>query len=124
MTRFRQCMWLVGLMLLLPGAGGPAQAQGPQEGWQVYADANYVNDLVLEGGGALGGGYTWAATTEGVVCFGVGQQAEFITADSLAGNYVRTITIDGEGRCGSGRGMAVRAYWTTAAPSTTLNVTP
>jgi len=97
MKRLKRCVGMIGLMVLLPGAGGPAQAQGPQEGWQVYANANYVNDLALEGGGALGGGYTWAATTGGVVCFSAGQQAEFTTADGLADNYVRTITIDNGG---------------------------
>jgi len=98
MKRLKRCVGMIGLAMLLPGAGGPAQAQGPQEGWQVYANANYVNDLALEGGGALGGGYTWAATTGGVVCFSAGQQAEFTTADGLADNYVRAITMDGGGR--------------------------
>ena len=98
MKGLKRCVWMIGLAMLLPGAGGPARAQGPEEGWQVYTNANYVNGLVLEEGGALGGGYTWAATTGGVVCFGAGQQAEFTTADGLADNYVRTITIDGGGR--------------------------
>ena len=107
MKRLKRCVGMIGLMLLLPGGGGPAQAQGPEEGWQVYSNANYVNDLALEGGGALGGGYTWAATTGGVVCFSADQQVKFTTADGLADNYVRTTTIDGERRCGSGCRMAV-----------------
>ena len=98
MTRFRRCVWLVGLMLLLPRAAGPAQAQAPEEGWQVYTNANYVNDLALEGGGALGGGYTWVATDGGVVCFSADQQAKFTTADGLADNWVEAITVDSGGR--------------------------
>ena len=98
MTGFKRCMWLVGLVLLLPGAGGPAQAQGPQEGWQVYTNANYVNDLALEGGGALGGGYTWVATDGGVVCYSASQQVKFTTADGLAENDVNAIVVDSGGR--------------------------
>jgi len=98
MTRFRQCRWLVGLMLLLPGAGGPAQAQGPEEGWQVYTNANGVNDLALEGGGALRGGYTWVATDGGVVCYSADQHIKFTTLDGLADNKVHAIAEDGGGR--------------------------
>jgi len=98
MTRFRQCRWLVGLMLLLPGAGGPARAQGPEEGWQVYTNANYVNDLASEGGGALGGGYTWVATTGGVVCYSATQQVKFTAADGLPCDPVYAVAVDSEGR--------------------------
>ena len=95
MARLKRCVWMIGLMLFLPGAGGPAQAQGPQEGWQMYTNTNYVHDLALEGGGALGGGYTWAATNGGVVCYGASQQVKFTTADGLADNSVGAITMNG-----------------------------
>ena len=98
MTRFRRCVWLMGLMLLLPDAGGPAQAQGPEEGWQVYTNASHVRDQVLEGGGALGGGYTWVATDGGVVCYSASQQVKFTFADGLASNYVNAITVDSGNR--------------------------
>jgi len=112
MTRFRRCVWLVGLMLLLPRAAGPAQAQGPQEGWQVYTNANYVNDMALEGGGALGGGYTWAATDGGVVCYSASQQAKFTTLDGLADNSVLAIAVDSSGRLwfGTDPGVSVLDY--------------
>jgi len=109
MTRFRRCVWLVGLMLLLSSAGRPAQAQGPEEGWQVYTNANDVHDLALEGGGALGGGHTWAATEGGVVCYSASQHVKFTTADGLAGNWVWAIAVDSRGRLwfGTYRGVSV-----------------
>jgi len=97
MARLKRCVWMIGLMLFLPCAGGPAQAQGPEEGWQAYTNANYVNDLALEGGGALGGGYTWAATDGGVVCYSASQQVKFTAADGLADNWVEAITVDSRG---------------------------
>ena len=69
MVKLKRIPLVLGLTLLLAGATGPTQAQGPEEGWQVYTNANYVNDLALERGGALGGGYTWVATGGGVVCY-------------------------------------------------------
>jgi ligand-binding sensor domain-containing protein len=98
MTRIKRCLLLVGLVLLLPGTAGSAQVQGIEEGWQVYTNANHVRDLVLEGGGALSGGYTWAATTGGVVCYGISEQVKFITLDGLADNDVYAVAMDGEGR--------------------------
>jgi len=64
----------------------------------VYTNANYVNDLALEGGGGLDGGYTWVAAHGGAVCYGADQHVKFTTADGLAGNYVRATTVDSEGR--------------------------
>jgi ligand-binding sensor domain-containing protein len=98
MTRLKRCLLLVGLVLLLPGTAGSAQVQGPEEGWQVYTNANHVIDLTLEGGGALGGGYTWVATTGGVVCYSASEQVKFTTADGLVDNYVYAVAVDGGGR--------------------------
>jgi len=97
MKRLKRCVGMIGLMLLLPGAGGPAQAQGPQEGWQVYTNANRVYDLALEGGGALDGGHTWTVTWGGVVCYGASQQVKFTILDGLADNEAQAITVDSDG---------------------------
>jgi hypothetical protein len=69
MADLRRFLSMLGLSLLVLSTARPAQVQGPEEGWQVYTNANFVYDLALEGGGALGGGYTWVATDGGVVCY-------------------------------------------------------
>ena len=104
MTRLKRWTWMIGLVLFLPRAAGPARAQGPEEGWQVYTNATHVQDLALEGGGALSGGYTWAAANGGVVCYSASGQIKFTTADGLAGNRIRTIAEGDGGRLWFGTG--------------------
>ena len=77
MTKLRWFLSTLGLILLLPRTVSPVQGQGPGEGWQVYTNGNYVNALGLEGGGALGGGYTWVGTEGGVVCHIASEQVTF-----------------------------------------------
>ena len=98
MTKLKRFLSTMGLLLLLAGSTGPAQAQDPEEGWQVYTNANYVNDLALEGGGALGGGYTWVAARGGVVCYSASQQVKFTILDGLVDNYVLAIAEASGGR--------------------------
>ena len=98
MIKFKRFLLILGLGLCLAGATGLSRGQGAEEGWQVYTNADYVNDLALEGGGALGGGYTWVATDGGVVCYGASQQVQFTTLDGLADNRVNGIAEDSGGR--------------------------
>lgn len=94
-TRF----WLIlGLVLLTSGSIAPVGANGPDEGWQVYTNATHVYGLVLEDGGAMGGGYTWAGTSGGVVCRGASEQILLTTLDGLADNDVTSVVVDGAGR--------------------------
>lgn len=64
----------------------------------MHTYANCVKALALQGGGALGGGYTWAATQGGVVCYSAGEYVKFTTLDGLAENSVHAIAEDGSGR--------------------------
>jgi hypothetical protein len=98
MNKSKRFLLVLGLTLLLPATARPAPDQEPQEGWQVYTNANYVLDLALEGGGALGGGYTWAATWGGVVCYNASEQVKFTVLDGLADNYASAVAEDGGGR--------------------------
>jgi ligand-binding sensor domain-containing protein len=98
MIKLKRFLLILGLGVCLVGATGLSRGQGGEEGWQVYTDANSVNDMALEGGGALGGGYTWAATAGGVVCYSASQQVKFTTLDGLVDNYTRAIVEDSGGR--------------------------
>ena len=98
MTRCKRCLLIVGLVLLLPGAAGSVPVQGTETGWQAYTNANHVRDLALEGGGALSGGYTWVATTGGVVCYSASEHVKFTTVDGLGDNYVDAIAVGDGGR--------------------------
>jgi ligand-binding sensor domain-containing protein len=96
MTKLIRFMLTLGLLLLLPARAKPAPGQDLEDGWQVYTNANDVWDLALEGG------YTWAATEGGVVCYSASEQVKFTTADGLAHNYVRAIIKDSRGWFWSG----------------------
>ena len=98
MDRARRFGLILGLILLTSGSTAPVEADGPEEGWQVYTNANQVYALVLEGGGAMGGGYTWAGTSGGVVCRGDSERMVLTTLDGLADNDVTSIAVDGAGR--------------------------
>ena len=109
MIKLKQVLLILGLLLLLPATARPAPGQDPEEGWQVYINVNEVQDLALEGGGAFGGGYTWVATTGGVVCYSASEQVKFTITDGLADYRVYAITRDGGGQWwfGTSRGASV-----------------
>jgi ligand-binding sensor domain-containing protein len=108
MTRkLRRFILVLGWVLLALNIGKPAYVQGPEEGWRVYTNSNHIRDLAFEGGGALGGGYTWAATFGGVVCYSANEYIKFTTLDGLAGSNVHAVAEDDGGRWWFGTGGGV-----------------
>ena len=107
MTGLKQCLLIVGVILLLPDAAGPAQAQDPEEGWQTYTSADGLANDYLRSIAEDRGGRLWFGTPDGASVLDDGDTpfdkgddtwTTFTTADGLADNSVWAITAGGEGR--------------------------